>query len=86
MEYSFKKTIVTWLGRDVRNFSDRYPSLKQFLCNAKNLCAHFEILVFRFLQWELPSMGDSVPSGCLGVSYMDGKVWLDVRGLTGERL
>ena len=29
-------------------------------------------------------MSDSVPSGCLGVSYMDGKVWLDVRDLTGQ--
>ena len=40
------------------------------------------------LQWKLPTFGSkdstSVPSGCLGVSYMDGKIWLDVRDLNGK--
>ena len=40
------------------------------------------------LQWKLPAFGSkdstSVPSGCLGVSYMDGKIWLDVRDLNGK--
>jgi hypothetical protein len=38
--------------------------------------------------WELPSFASSkglfVPSGSIGVSYMDGKVWLDVRDVNGD--
>ena len=40
------------------------------------------------MQWKLPTFGSkdstSAPSGCLGVSYMDGKIWLDVRDLSGK--
>lgn len=36
-----------------------------------------------YLQWLLPLRLDASPSGYLGVSYMDGKVWLDVKDLTG---
>ena len=41
------------------------------------------LVPLRYSQWLLPIRFDASPSGYLGVSYMDGKVWLDVKDLTG---
>lgn len=94
LEYSFEKTLVSWLGREVTNslsfsfsnftYTTSIIHRKHWRLNAvKWLLSSSPFLSHIHIQWQLPFSGNSGPSGCLGVSYMDGKVWLDVRDLSG---
>ena len=67
-------------------FNDYFIKLTLHIIPFNTTTQHY--IISLLLQWQLPSFSSkdstSSPSGCLGVSYMDGKIWLDVRDLTGK--